>query len=141
MIVPVARDRQLVDMPAAAELLEPVTHTGDGKDAGELHYPPYQYLDREQRVAQHGADEGCQEDEKGYAGIVHIADIHTIAATPYYTPLRERTDEKQRREDKVDESIGYQDYPETDDQESIDHQWRIYTESTLHVLRLGSDQQ
>ena len=80
-------DWQPLDMLATTVLPEPVTHTGDGKDASELHYPPYQNLDREQRVAHYGADKGCQEDEKGYVSIVHIINIHTLVATPYYIPL------------------------------------------------------
>ena len=65
----------------------PVLEACDGEDACQLHHPPYQQLDREERISRPRRDDSGSYDEECHCGIEAVVLHDLTAIPPQHTPL------------------------------------------------------
>ncbi len=80
-------DWELLLMRMLAVFLKPVTDTCDSKNAGQLHYPPDEYLHGKKRIADNGAYERRYEYELRDIGEEDVALVYILVMAPDDTPL------------------------------------------------------
>ena len=138
---PCLRGRLLVQLLTIAVELHPVDEACDGQDAGQLHDPPDEQLDAQQRIAHPRADGAGDENAQRHIGVEHVAARNAAVVTPHGPPLPQSATKQYRREAQVHQVVGYQDDAERDDDEAHHYQWCIDAEGALDLIAIDTQQQ
>lgn len=134
-------DWEFLLMRMLAVFLKPVTDTCDGKNTGQLHYPPDEYLHGKECIADNGAYERRYEHKLRDVGEEYVTLVDILIMAPDDTPLPQGAEKKHRWEYEVYKVIRYQDDAETDDDEAIDDEWRIDAECARYLIGIYPYQQ
>ena len=106
---------------------------GDGENACELHYPPYQHLHAEQGESYPRTDHRSDKDDERHVGVEHVGARYVLVVLSHCQPLPYRTQQKDGREDEVDKFVGDKDDAEGYHDESYCHERTIDAIGTLDL--------
>lgn len=127
------RHRLLVYMMAVAVLLHPADEACYRQYARQLHYPPYEYLDAEQRAANPRAYGADGEDYECDVGIERVAVGNVGLPALYDYPLPHATEQQDGWKNDIDHIAWYECDAESDDEEADNHQRSIYAKGIAEL--------